>query len=305
MSDIQMREDLVRRLSAAIRAGELYASTHPLVQRSIDTLLAVTTRNLQNSRNTAVVGFIGNDIVVNDSRLGKFSAQLVGFVRDMHEREIEKIAFDQGVTRDEVRALIEVLADRRNAAPLSERLMARGVRRIAIGKITIEADDGEHTGIAMAKKVYNSAVETAETLWDQAKAGDKPDPNAARKIIESLAKVVTQDRTSLMALTALKKYDNYTFTHMVNVSVLAMSQARALNLDGPLLREFGFAALMHDIGKVNTPLEVLNKPGKLDKDEFEVMKRHVIDGAHILRKTPEMPALAPDRGLRASSETGP
>jgi len=96
-----------------------------------------------------------------------------------------------------------------------------------------------------------------------------------------------------MALTALKKYDNYTFTHMVNVSALAMAQARALNIDGPLLREFGFAALMHDIGKVNTPLEILNKPGKLTTDEFEVMKQHVVDGAHILRRTPEMPALAP------------
>src|SRR3989442_9095433 len=96
-----------------------------------------------------------------------------------------------------------------------------------------------------------------------------------------------------MALTALKKYDNYTFTHMVNVAALSMAQARALNLDGPLLREFGFAALMHDIGKVHTPLEVLNKPGKLLRDEFDVMKRHVVDGAHILRRTPEMPALAP------------
>ena len=96
-----------------------------------------------------------------------------------------------------------------------------------------------------------------------------------------------------MALTALKKYDNYTFTHMVNVSALAMAQARSLNIDGPLLREFGFAALMHDIGKVNTPLEVLNKPDKLTKDEFDIMKRHVVDGAHILRRTPEMPALAP------------
>jgi putative nucleotidyltransferase with HDIG domain len=96
-----------------------------------------------------------------------------------------------------------------------------------------------------------------------------------------------------MAFTALKKYDNYTFTHMVNVAALAMAQARSLNLDGALLREFGFAALMHDIGKVNTPLEILNKPGKLTKEEFDVMKRHVVDGAHILRRTPEMPALAP------------
>jgi putative nucleotidyltransferase with HDIG domain len=136
-------------------------------------------------------------------------------------------------------------------------------------------------------------VETAESLWQAAKAGDQPDPGAARKIIDGLARLVTQDRTSLMALTALKKYDNYTFTHMVNVSALAMAQARALNIEGALLREFGFAALMHDIGKVNTPLEVLNKPDKLDKEEFEIMKQHVVDGAHILRRTPEMPALAP------------
>ena len=130
-------------------------------------------------------------------------------------------------------------------------------------------------------------------MWEAAKAGDQPDPGAARKIIDGLARLVTQDRTSLMALTALKKYDNYTFTHMVNVSALAMAQARALNIEGALLREFGFAALMHDIGKVNTPLEVLNKPDKLTKEEFDIMKRHVVDGAHILRRTPEMPALAP------------
>jgi putative nucleotidyltransferase with HDIG domain len=292
MSETMLREDLVRRLSAAIRAGELYAPAHPLVQRSIDTLVAVTTKNLQNNPGV-VIGFLGNDIVVNDLRLGRFSAQLVGLVRDMHERQIEKISLMQGTNRDDLRHLIELMSDRRSPIPLSERLLARGVKRITIGRITIESDDGEHSGIAMAKKVYNTAVETAENIWEQAKAGDQPDPSEARKIIESLAKVVTQDRTSLMALTALKKYDNYTFTHMVNVSVLAMSQARSLNLDGPMLREFGFAALMHDIGKVNTPLEVLNKPGKLDKGEFDIMKRHVIDGAHILRKTPEMPALAP------------
>jgi putative nucleotidyltransferase with HDIG domain len=292
MSDLHTREDLVRRLAAALRAGELYTATHPLVQRSIDALQVIATRNLQESE-TAVIGFIGNDIVVNEMRLGKFSASLVGFVRDMRDREIEKITFAAGVSKDELRGFVDALKDRKSPVPLADRLAARGVRRITIGKIVLEGDDDDHTGIAMARKVYSTAVETAESLWMQAKAGDQPDPNAARKIIESLAKVVTQDRTSLMALTALKKYDNYTFTHMVNVSVLAMSQARSLNLEGTLLREFGFAALMHDIGKVNTPLEVLNKPDKLTKDEFEIMKRHVVDGAHILRKTPEMPALAP------------
>jgi putative nucleotidyltransferase with HDIG domain len=97
----------------------------------------------------------------------------------------------------------------------------------------------------------------------------------------------------LLALTALKNYDNYTFTHMVNVSILTMGQARGLGIDGGLLREFGLSALMHDIGKVKTPTDILNKPEKLDEREFEIMKRHTVDGAEILRRTPEMPTLAP------------
>jgi putative nucleotidyltransferase with HDIG domain len=80
---------------------------------------------------------------------------------------------------------------------------------------------------------------------------------------------------------------------MVNVSILTMGQARGLGVDGALLREFGLAALMHDIGKVKTPSEILNKPEKLTDKEFEILKRHTVDGAEILRHTPEIPALAP------------
>jgi putative nucleotidyltransferase with HDIG domain len=80
---------------------------------------------------------------------------------------------------------------------------------------------------------------------------------------------------------------------MVNVSILTMGQARALGIEGRLLREFGLSALMHDIGKVRTPKEILNKPDKLTDDEFTIMRRHVVDGAEILRRTPEMPILAP------------
>jgi putative nucleotidyltransferase with HDIG domain len=243
--------------------------------------------------NAIVIGIVGDEVIVNGARLPKSAAALLGFARDLREREIEKITIERGITRDELRAFIFELPDRRSTLPLSTRLQQKGVRRIVIGRLNLEKDEGGATGIAAARQVYGAAVETAEQLWEQAKAGDQPDPGAARKIIDSMARLVSQDRTSLLALTALKKYDNYTFTHMVNVAVLAMAQARSLNLEGALLREFGFAALMHDIGKVHTPQEVLNKPDKLSNDEYEQMKRHVIDGAHILRRTPEMPALAP------------
>ena len=286
-------DDLVRRLAAAIRGATLYSPNHPLVQRGVDSLTGLCA-TLTQKTDAIVIGFVGDEVVVNAERLPKSAAALVGFSRDMREREIEKITIQRGVTREELRTFIFELPDRRATIPLATRLQQKGVNRITIGRLTIEKeDDDTGTGIVAARKIYGTAVETAQQLWDAAKAGDKPDPNAARKIIDSLAKMVGGDRTSLLALTALKRYDNYTFTHMVNVSVLAMAQARSLNMDGTLLREFGFAALMHDIGKVQTPQEVLNNPGKLSKEEFDIMQRHVVDGAHILRRTPEMPALAP------------
>ncbi len=284
--------EVVRRLAAAVRASSLYAPGHPLVQRGVDALAALCGRALESS-GQLVVGFVGDEVVVDGQRLTRNAAGLVGFVRDLRARDVEKIAFTRGVTREEVRAFVAALGDHAAREPLTSRLERIALRGIAVGRIVVPEDEGGPVGLVAAKKLYGTAVDTAEALWDAAKAGDKPDPAAARAIVDSLARVVSQDRTSLMALTALKKYDNYTFTHMVNVAVLAMALARSLDVQGPLLREFGFAALMHDIGKVNTPADVLNKPDKLSSDEFAVMKRHVIDGAHILRRTPEMPALAP------------
>ena len=285
-------EDLVRRIATAVRGADLYSPNHPLVQRGIDNLVTSTQQALQHAH-SIIVGFIDDEIVVDGSRLPRGTAALVGFARDLRERDIEKITLSRGLAREELKSFVAVLGDRKSKVPLPDQLAARGVRNIALGRVVIEEVTDEQAGIVAAKRIYTTAVQTAESLWESAKAGEQPDPGAARKIIDGLARLVTQDRTSLMALTALKKYDNYTFTHMVNVSALAMAQARSLNLDGALLREFGFAALMHDIGKVNTPLEVLNKPGKLSTEEFDIMKRHVVDGAHILRRTPEMPALAP------------
>ncbi len=290
--DAAAAEEFVRRIATAVRGADLYSPHHPLVQRGIDNLAGAAQQALHTAP-SIIVGFIDDEIVVDGQRLPRGTAALVGFARDLRDREIDKLTFTGGVTRDEIRHFIGVLGDRTSKIPLTDQLTAQGVRHITLGKVAVSDAPDDQAGIAAARRVYATAVQTAESLWEAAKAGEQPDPRTARKIIDGLARLVTQDRTSLMALTALKKYDNYTFTHMVNVAALAMALARSLNLDGALLREFGFAALMHDIGKVNTPLDVLNKPGKLTGDEFEIMKRHVVDGAHILRRTPEMPALAP------------
>jgi putative nucleotidyltransferase with HDIG domain len=141
--------------------------------------------------------------------------------------------------------------------------------------------------------MYSDAVSVASSLWESADTEGEPDATMARTTVDVLAQAVAENRTAVVALTTVKSGDYDMFTHMVNVSILTMAQAEGLGLDGPVLRELGLAALLHDIGKVRTPAEILNKPDRLSSWEFDIMKRHTIEGAEILSRTADMPALAP------------
>jgi putative nucleotidyltransferase with HDIG domain len=223
-------------------------------------------------------------------------------IRRLKSLGIERIQFDRGVTPDQLQTLAMTIAhpERRpgqaapGADPADPLAVFNTLTHIKVGRIQAEEKiETSAADVATIRRLYADATNIAGSVWDTAKAEGVPDPKAARALVDSLAQAVSSNRTALIALTALKNYDNYTFTHMVNVSILTMSQARALGIDGPPLRELGLAALMHDIGKVRTPTEILNKPEKLSDFEFAVMRMHVVDGAEILRRTPEMPAIAP------------
>src|SRR5690349_8901267 len=135
--DTHQAEELVRRMAAALRGMDLYSPGHPIVTRGMDAFSAGATSALDLAP-SFVVGFVGDEVVVDDTRLPRGSAALVGFARDLREREIEKITFSRGATRDEIRGFLTVLSDRHSPASLADRLTARGVRRIAIGKVAVD-----------------------------------------------------------------------------------------------------------------------------------------------------------------------
>jgi putative nucleotidyltransferase with HDIG domain len=285
----RLADDLVRRLAAAIRSAQLYSTGHPIVVRSI-TALSESLAVVHAATPSLAIGIVGEDLVVGDIPVPRAAENMGELMRRLQQAGVERIVIERGVETAEITRLIQVLA----AADPNQVAGMGTLRHIRVGRLQVEERVEAPAGdMATFKRLYDDAVSVAQRLWDTAQAEGKPDPNAGRGIVDSLAQAVAQNRTALLALTALKKYDDYTFTHMVNVSILTMGQARGVGIDGSQLREFGLAALMHDIGKVKTPTEILNKPDKLDEREFEIMKRHTVDGAEILRRTPEMPTLAP------------
>jgi putative nucleotidyltransferase with HDIG domain len=296
MTELQTRiglyDDLLRRFASGVRAAQLYAADHPLVGRNVEGLLAIL-KTLHAQQPSIAVGIVGTQLVVADTPMPKASLGMVELIKRLKDHRIERIAFERGITPDETAALIHAIAALGGKGEPAEATWP--FPHIRVGRITTEERraDGIGSDMAAIRQLYSNAVAAAEVAWESAATEGQPDLPAALQTVEGLADAVTQNRTALVALTAMRSYDNYTFTHMVNVSILTMGQARALGIEGRLLREFGLSALMHDIGKVRTPKEILNKPDKLTDDEFVIMRRHTVDGAEILRRTPEMPILAP------------
>ena len=297
---LRIAEDGVRRLAGAIRSAQLYKPGHPLVGKSLDALSEAVVQMLGDQASVAI-GFIDQEIVVADTPLPRAAENFGELLRRLQAVGVERIAFERGVTPEELSSLVATLAHPElkpgamsvGVLPSDPAAALQSLPHIKVGRINLdERVDTSAADVATIRRLYSDAVNIASSLWDMAQAEGQPDPDGARRLIDDLAQAVAQNRTALVALTALKNYDNYTFTHMVNVSILTMAQARALSLEGSQLRDLGLAALMHDIGKVRTPQEILNKPDKLTDEEFAIMRLHVVDGAEILRRTPDIPPLA-------------
>ena len=292
----QLSDDFLRRFGASLRGIQLYAATHPIVSRNLEAL-GESLRALHEHEASIVVGILGGELIVGDLPMSKAGSTMSELIRRFEALGIERITIERKVTLDELRTFAEKfgqLEKTLNGDALKEAAAQLDSPAIRVGRVTLQKSlPPEKNDSSSIRRTYAEAVSVASLVWESARADSRPDPTSAQSMIDGLAQAVVQNRSALMGLTALKEYDNYTFTHMVNVSILTMAQARGLGIDGPLLREFGLAALMHDIGKVKTPPEILNKPDKLTDEEFEIMKRHTVDGAEILRGTPDIPTLSP------------
>src|SRR5688572_9339382 len=240
----KLADELVRRLAAALRGAQLYAPGHPIVTRNTTGLADVLTL-VHASAPSIAIGIVGDELVVGDVPVPRAAENMGELMRRLQQAGIERIVIDRGVEPAELTRLVLTVGRSETIAPGKRRsdevTAALGkLPHIRVGRLQVEerVDAGPGDAATM-KRLYDDAVSIAGTLWESARVEGMPDADAARDTVDSLAQAVAQNRTALLALTALRNYDNYTFTHMVNVSILTMGQARGLGIDGPLLREFG------------------------------------------------------------------
>lgn len=140
------------------------------------------------------------------------------------------------------------------------------------------ADEIEH-----AKRLFESASNEMKLVFQQARLGKAVSSATMMPLVETIAASVIRNPHALTSVARLKHHDGYTYMHSVAVCALMTALAHELGLSEHAVLEAGAAGLLHDLGKALMPLAVLNKPGKLSAEEFEVAKKHAYDGWKLLQ----------------------
>lgn len=297
-SDVQSDErlkELAMKLAAAVKTAAIYPPGHSYVQRAI-TDLSNALDQLFVEREQLTLGVIGKDLVVEHYNLLEMRSVLSSFVENLKERQIEKVTFLRGLQLAELAALIEILSsDRRGVearGSLEDAAASRGISHIKLGRLRLaKKEEVKDEGLAAAQETYAKGVELLQGVFDEAQTGRKLDVESVQEMVSQLVAHLRMAQSPLKAMRDLRSYSEYAYIHAMNVGVLTMIQAQSLGIDEKSMREFALAAILHDIGVLFVPREILDKPDKLTEEEFKLVQRHPIEGAKFLRKMAGIPEL--------------
>jgi HD-GYP domain-containing protein (c-di-GMP phosphodiesterase class II) len=208
-----------------------------------------------------------------------------GDLRRIVEAGIPHVYIDTTRGLDDVEA---VAAEQVKAAVEQEILEALSAPQEPIVRVSVREE------LARAKRVHEQAHKVIRSMMCDVRLGKAVSLDDAEPVVEAITGSVLRNGSALMGLIGIKNKDDYTFLHSVSVCTLMIAFGRSLGLDGEELRQGGIGGLLHDIGKMKVPDEVLNKPGRLTDAEFDLIKQHPGDGHAVLLETPGIGAIPLD-----------
>jgi putative nucleotidyltransferase with HDIG domain len=277
--------DFLIALGQTLSAAGLYGDEHPAFRSAADGAF-VSLEALVGESSLVQYSFLEGEVIFANRRLRE--------LRDWHwagslaEAGAERIEITIRVDREEfdlfLNALIRILeptdADAEDRARVELPHMRIGSIAVDEAKRLTEAEEADPSGPEMDEE-----TQAVDHLFGQAENRGLVSLAVARAVVQSLSVVLQYGRPLMELLVPVRHHDEYTTVHSLNVSVLSMSLAESLGTSPDDVRDIGEAALLHDLGKAHTPIEVLQKPGKLSPDEWEIIKRHPEEGARIIHRS--------------------
>lgn len=284
-------------LSAVIKNATLYPEAHPILLTAADKLLSKI-EYLQAGRSEVAFYLVGGELFFE--KLSIPTDQSLSLLMEFFSgRAVGGIIFKPSLTAEDL-IRFSALMNREpalfaGAKDINEIIAKAGVRHVELHRVVLvdkQSASDIKSGMMKAGEMFQEAVDAVKDMVKAVHLGKALNVRKTNSVVQTMIDSMLVSRDTLLGLTNIKMYDEYTFAHSVNTSILAVSLGTYLAFEKPRLAALGVAGLMHDFGKVNIPPEIINKPGSLDDDEWEVIKRHPIEGALMLADTEGLSKLA-------------
>ena len=224
--------------------------------------------------------FLLNDL----SDLGRIPATTITEVWIDTARGLDVAKGAVSLTREEVEAHIDTDFSDLAATHAMESIAAAPPRRTPIAPPRRTVPSSMEEELRAAATICSQGKDAVISLFSEARMGRAVDAAQAQSLVQEISDSVTRNPVALISLARLKTADDYTYLHSVAVCALMVALAKQLGLSEAHTRSAGLAGLLHDLGKAAVPLDVLNKPGKLTDDEFNVVRQHPVAGYEMLKK---------------------
>jgi putative nucleotidyltransferase with HDIG domain len=279
-------KDVVNQFSVILRTALIHDPSNIAVSTLIDKMTSMI-NSLIASERTIELELRGDFFYINDTRIRYTLEYLLNFdylAREFKKRGMGGITFRSRTTPQELATFVRVFNNSGGAQKpfeaMEENLL--DVKGFSIERLRIVVEDDTREPRKMVKKTYFNAVSFTKGVINKIKSGEKVSIRKAKRVVESMVDQVLEQEQWLLGMTAIKDYDEYTYHHSVNVSILSIALGQRLGLNRKLLTELGIVAIFHDIGKMDIPYEVLNKPTNFTDDEWNLVRKHPVWGVKAL-----------------------
>jgi HD-GYP domain-containing protein (c-di-GMP phosphodiesterase class II) len=277
---------------AALRALKLYPVENATVQRALDEVHAAA-RALLGRESELELRLAGDFLFVNGTRLRLELDNFAAFsnlLTTLRAFEIGVFRTHEGVERREWQALLSILLSIAADASVGDRYTALIERLSQAGAPHLDFEPQSATSEELtaresrevAKRTYAQGVAVTKEVVNSIRLGRTSNVKKVKRAVQMIVDQVLTNETSILGLTTLRDYDEYTFTHSVNVCIFSVALGRKIGLSKLQLYDLGMTALLHDIGKAKIPIEVLNKTTGLAEDEWRLIQAHPWRGAMVL-----------------------
>lgn len=280
---------LLTTLYGALRSLKIYPLENDAVQQALTELHQTATAIIRIEEGLEL-RVVGEFFFLNETRLrldlSNF-ATFGTFAQALQDHGVGSIEVFSGVEREEWAPFLSLLLRKPEAEdPLEgflRRLAGTPVKAIEIAPQKDTPEDlEEEEALAQAKRTYAQSVKVAKDVLGDVRMGKAVNVRKVKRAVQNIVDQVLSNEPSIVTMTTLRDFDEYTFTHCVNVCIFSVVIGQRLGLGKNHLYELGLGALLHDIGKMRTGEEIINKPGTLSDAEWKILKDHPTEGLLLL-----------------------